>query len=107
MQMFIPKEQFPMQQTCSKSSPEVIKSGEQCCIYTIHRHSAHLCSLLLSWKEADNAQISLCGEGVKELGGSPFARPTGGQHRAAAETGTARAGEQFANTRTNGLKPTG
>lgn len=44
---------------CSKSSPEVIKSGEQCCIYRIQRNSAHLCLLLLSWKEANNAQISL------------------------------------------------
>lgn len=48
-----------MQQTCSKSGPEVIKSGEQCHIYMIHRNSAHLCLLLLSWKEANDGQISL------------------------------------------------
>lgn len=57
--MFIPMEQFPMQQICPKSSPEVIKSGVQCYIYMIYRNSAHLCLLLLSWKEANNAQISL------------------------------------------------
>lgn len=48
-----------MQQTCSKSGPEVIKSGEQCHIYMIRRNSAHLCLLLLSWKEANDGQISL------------------------------------------------
>lgn len=41
---------------------------------------------------------------MKELKGSPFFRPTGGQHRAAAETGIARAGVQFADVRISELK---
>lgn len=61
-----------MQQTYSKSGPEVIKSGEQCHIYMIHRNSAHLCLLLLSWKEANDGQISLA---VVKVWGSSRALP--------------------------------
>jgi len=47
MQMFIPM--ADAEPTFGKSSPEVIESGEQCYIHMIHRDSAHLCLLCLSW----------------------------------------------------------
>lgn len=57
MQMFIPV--AVLEQTFTRSSPEVIKCAEQCYIYMIYRDATHLCLLCLSWKGVNSAQISL------------------------------------------------
>lgn len=74
-----------------------------------HVHgSQRLISFVLSLSQPGRSgpwpHFSRSGKGMKKHNSSPFLRPTGGQRRAAAETGFAKAGVQFTNLRINELK---